>query len=601
MNRFLPALLALIFCFLTQAQAADTTPEGRGSLETPAQHNARMEWWRDARFGMFIHWGLYSEAAGYWDGKGTGDAGFSRGAGEWIMNDMHIPRAQYATLASRFDPVKFDADQWVKTARAAGMKYLVITSKHHDGFCMFNTRATAYNVVNDTPWHRDPLLALSKACRREGVKFCVYYSIMDWHSPDQEAANPNAERPTYNPTRFVPGRKEAYIQYLRTELKELITQYHPALLWFDGQWMNGWTDRDGQALYHYLRSLDPALIINDRVKGAGDYETPEQQIPPNGLPGRDWETCMTMNDTWGYKQDDDHWKSAQTLIRNLVDIASKGGNYLLNVGPTGEGVIPAASVERLTAIGQWMKINGPAIYGATASPFTRQLPWGRCTKIIKNGNTTLYLHVFDWPADGRLFVPNLLSKAESAFLLADPGKPLSVETNGDGTTIFVPPAAPDKISSTVVLKFNAAPEIAAWLIHQSDDGSLTLPAREASLHGSTIQYEIGSGHDNIGYWMNPDDWADWEFEVLQPGKFNLSAVMAATTPASFELSVAGQTLRCTTPMTENYVTFKRVELGAVEIPVAGKVMLAVHPVKDGWQPMNLRAIKLTPVAADPGK
>ena len=431
------------------------------------QRDARMAWWREARFGMFIHWGLYSQAAGYWEGKPTG------GAGEWIMNDMQIPRAQYATLASQFDPVKFNADQWVQTAKAAGMRYLVITSKHHDGFCIFNTKATGYNVVDATPWHKDPLLELSQACRRHGVKFCVYHSIMDWHSPDQLPARPDPEHPEYNPTSFAPGKKEAYVQYLRSELKELITQYHPAVLWFDGQWINGWSDADGRSLYGYLRGLDPALIINDRVKGAGDYETPEQYIPLNGLPSHDWETCMTMNDTWGYKRDDNNWKSTETLIRNIVDIASKGGNYLLNVGPTGEGLIPDASVERLKEIGQWMKVNGVAIYDTTASPFARQLPWGRCTTKTHGNKTTLYLHVFNWPADGRLIVPGLHNKISTAYLLAS-NERLAVQNSEEGVIVSLPAASPDKISSTVVLKFTRAPDIEDFKISAEPEGAFAL-------------------------------------------------------------------------------------------------------------------------------
>ncbi|HEV2318285.1 MAG TPA: alpha-L-fucosidase, partial [Verrucomicrobiae bacterium] len=560
--------------------------------ETSRQHDARMQWWRDARFGMFIHWGLYSEAAGYWNGQPTS------GAGEWIMTDMRIPRDQYATLASKFDPVKFDADQWAETARKAGMKYLVITSKHHEGFCMFKTKATDYNVVDATPWHTDPLQALSKACRRHGIKFCVYYSIMDWHSPDQAPATADPDHPEYNPTSFIPGRKEAYIQYMKAELAELIHQYHPGLIWFDGQWMNGWTDQDGQNLYRYLRTLDPKLIINNRIKGAGDYETPEQYIPPNGLPGRDWETCMTMNDTWGYKRDDNDWKSSETLIRNVVDIASKGGNYLLNVGPTGEGLIPDASIERLNEIGQWMKVNGAAIYGTSAGPFTRQLPWGRCTSKTSGRRTTLYLHVFDWPGDGRLAVP-LLNKIKRASLLVAPSKPLRTETGMNGDIIFLPPQAPDSISSTVVIKLDGAPEVLTIPIAQNNDGSVLLRASDAGLHGSQIQYESGRSHDNLGYWFQPEDWADWTFRVNHPGKFMVTAEIAAPGATAFELSIAGQDFHCAVPLTGSYFTYAPVQIGTVEISAAGDVTLAVHPVEKGWQPMNLRSIRLQP-AADSG-
>ena len=584
---FFPLLLLSGLAVTSHADPANDIPR-----ETAKEHSARMEWWRDARFGMFIHWGLYSEAAGYWNGQPTS------GAGEWIMTDMRIPRAQYVTLAPHFDPVKFDADQWAETAQKAGMKYLVITSKHHEGFCMFKTGATDYNVVDATPWHKDSLLALSKACRRHGIRFCVYYSIMDWHSPDQAPADPNPDHPTYNPTSFIPGQKEAYIQYMETELSELIRQYHPGVIWFDGQWMNGWTDEDGKRLYSYLRALDPKLIINNRVKGAGDYETPEQYIPPNGLPGRDWETCMTMNDTWGYKRDDNDWKSTGTLIRNVVDIASKGGNYLLNVGPTGEGLIPDASVERLAEIGQWMKVNGTAIYATGASPFSHQLPWGRCTTKISGHNTILYLHVFDWPVDGELAVP-VSNKIKRAALLVAPSTPLRTETGANGDTIFLPAQAPDKISSTVVVKLDGAPQVLTMPILQNNDGSVWLRAGDANLHGSQIQYESGESHDNLGYWFQPQDWADWTFKVSRPGKFLITAEIAAPGATSFQLSVAGQTFHCGAPVTGDYFHYKPLQIGELEIAAPGDVTLAVHPVKDRWQPMNLRSVKLDPVAENP--
>jgi alpha-L-fucosidase len=445
------AVLTTIWLAIASSLAADATQNSSNisvasdTDVSQTQHNARMAWWRAARFGMFIHWGIYAVPA----------------HGEWYMNNGHVPRDVYAEYARQFDPTNFNADRWVKIAKQAGMKYIVITSKHHDGFCMFNTKATTYNVVDDTPWHQDPLMALSKACRRYGIKFCVYYSIMDWHSPDQEPAKPDPEHPTYNPTSFVPGQKETYIRYMKTELNELISQYHPAVLWFDGDWMKGWTEQDGRELYDYLRSLDPGLIINNRLgshhdEGLGDFGTPEQHVPPNGMPRQDWETCMTINDDWGYNAQDHHWKSATTLIRNLVDIASKGGNYLLNVGPDATGIIPAPEVQRLRAMGAWLKINGQAIYGTTASPFERQLPWGRCTQKVASRGTTLYLHVFDWPKDGKLIVPGLHNRIAKAYLLKPTflgfHKKLPTVTGIDGVSISVPTTAPDNVSSTIVLK-----------------------------------------------------------------------------------------------------------------------------------------------------
>jgi alpha-L-fucosidase len=432
---WLPGLALAALLATPGLRAADAPSKSKPVFdETPAQHNMLMQWWRQARFGMFIHWGIYSVPA----------------HAEWYMNNGHIPRGKYEQYATQFDPVKFNADQWAQIAANAGMKYLVITSKHHDGFSMFDSAVTDYNVVKATPWGKDPLKALSAACRRHGIRFAVYYSIMDWHSPYQAAAHPDDTRPTYNPTHFVPGKKDDYIRYMKAQLKELVTQYHPAILWFDGGWMHGWTDADGQEIFRYLRSLDPLLVINNRARGSGDYGTPEQHIPANGLPGQDWETCMTINNSWGYNATDDHFKSARRLIRNLIDIASKGGNYLLNVGPTSLGQIPQPEVDRLEAMGAWLKTNGQAIYGTRPGPFTQQPAWGRVTA----KGDRLYLEVFDWPSDGKLQLPAVPNhEVAAAFLLAHPHRSgVSVSQDSDSITVSVPAEAPDAVASVVVLE-----------------------------------------------------------------------------------------------------------------------------------------------------
>ena len=244
---------------------------------------------------------------------------------------------------------------------------------------------------------------------------------------------------------------------MKEQLRELVTAYDPGVLWFDGEWQDWWSEEDGKELYKYVRGLKPNIIINNRVgrgregmKGlsktdqayAGDFGTPEQQIPPNGLPGVDWESCMTMNTTWGFKFYDDKWKSPEVIIRNLIDIASKGGNYLLNVGPTAEGLIPAPSVERLAAVGRWMKVNGESIYGTTASPFSSQLHFGRATS--KPG--CVYLHVFDWPADGNLFLPPLGKQVTRGFLLSAPKQAVKVTLGIDGWIVHLPAHASDPIA-----------------------------------------------------------------------------------------------------------------------------------------------------------
>ncbi len=418
--------------------------------------DGRMGWWREARFGLFIHWGVYAVPAGRYDGKEV------RGISEWIMTRANIPRDEYEKYAKDFNPTEFDADEWVQLAKDAGMKYLVITSKHHDGFTMFDSPATEWDIIDATPFDRDPLMELSEACAKRGIRFCTYYSIMDWHHRSQLPNKLNkAGRPVWNPTKIKPEEKQAYIAYMKAQLEPLVRDYKTHVLWFDGEWTPWWTEADGKAMYEWLRSLNDDLLINNRVgrgrKGmegltkegdhVGDFGTPEQQIPKTGLPGVDWESCMTMNKSWGYKVDDHQWKSTTQLIRNLIDTASKGGNYLLNVGPDAKGRIPQASVDRLRAMGEWLKVNGEAIYGTQAGPI--QPEWGRSTRKGK----TVYLHVFDWPGDGELVVAGLGGVTKSARLLAKPGQPLPVVSDEAGmVTITLPKEAHDPHATVVAVE-----------------------------------------------------------------------------------------------------------------------------------------------------
>ncbi|MHC5135632.1 MAG: alpha-L-fucosidase [Planctomycetota bacterium] len=427
--------------------ASQESPDYRN--ETTAEKDARMQWWRQARFGMFIHWGLYAVPAGEWDGNSN--------HAEWILTTAQIPVEQYEKFGPQFNPVKFDADRWVRMAKDAGMKYLVITSKHHDGFCLWDSDATDYDIMDRTPFKRDILKELSVACKAQGIKLCFYHSIMDWHHPD------------YLPRRKWEKRSAdgadypRYISYMKAQLEELVLRYDPAVLWFDGEWEKTWTHEEGLKLYDYVRSLKPEIIINNRVdKGrhgmqgtfdtsqyAGDFGTPEQEIPATGL-DYDWESCITMNRYWGWNKHDKDFKSTEDLIHKLVDIASKGGNFLLNIGPKPDGTFPIESIERLKHIGQWMAVNGESIYGTTASPFTG-LPWGRCTKRIDHDKTVLYLHVFDWPSNSHLRIPELESKIDTSYLLAN-HEPLETSSDEKGILIEVPKESIDPINTVIVLE-----------------------------------------------------------------------------------------------------------------------------------------------------
>jgi len=418
--------------------------------ETTKQRDERMKWWREARFGILIQWGLYSIPAGIWKGERI------ESYGEWIMNKAPITVAEYEPLAKQFKPEHFSAERWVRIAKLTGAKYIVFSTKHHDGFSMFDSKLTDYDVVDATPFKRNVFKELAEQCKKQGLKMCAYYSIMDWHHPDylprQKKDTRSAETADF----------ERYVKYMKGQLKELVTNYKPALLWFDGEWEKTWNPERGWDLYDYLRSLKSDLIINNRIgkgrkgmegldrKGsfAGDFGTPEQQIPATGLPGVDWETCMPMSSTWAYKSYVHDWKSSKVLIRNLVDIASKGGNYLLNVGPTAEGLIPEASVDRLNAIGKWMAVNGESIYGTTANPIG-EVPWGRCTA---KGNK-LYMHIFDWPKYCQLVVPVAKEKIKKAYLLAEKRQTPLMIIEVEGTTLVRVLTKPlDEIDTVVVLE-----------------------------------------------------------------------------------------------------------------------------------------------------
>ena len=473
--------------------------------ESKTQFDARMSWWNEARFGLFIHWGLYSIPAGEWKGKTD--------YGEWIRHSARIPLEEYNGFLGQFNPVKFDAEEWVRTAKEAGMKYIVITSKHHDGFCLFDSKYTDFNVMS-TPFKRDILEELSAACKKEGIKLCLYHSIMDWHDPDY------LPRRDWETARTMQGANfDRYVLHMKNQMKELLTNYGDiGVLWFDGNWERTWSNKRGLDLYAYVRSLQPNIIINNRVGQpppsesgvgfrdvgfVGDFGTPEQEIPPTGLPGKFWETCMTMNDHWGYNKQDSDWKSAGDLICKLVDIASKGGNFLLNVGPTSEGVFPEASIERLHKIGAWMKVNGEAIHGTMANPFA-DFKWGRCTRRLVDSGlisgkpvTRLYLHVFDWPHDGKLVVPGLANHPKQAYLLADIQKNrLPVTRNEDALMIDVPPEAPDSVCNVVVLDVDGKldvinpPKISADYNIFIDDLNVSLSSEREDID---IRYTLDGG------------------------------------------------------------------------------------------------------------
>jgi len=565
------------------------TPYNPYENETKQQKDERMSWWREARFGMFIHWGVYAVPAGIYNGKQID------GIGEWIMLRGQIPVKEYKAYAKEFNPVKYNPEKWAKLAKRAGMRYIVITSKHHDGFALFPSAVTDWDVEDATPYGKDLIGPLAEAARDEGLKFGLYYSqAQDWNHPGGAKAR-YEEGTGWDELQY--GDFDKYLEHIAApQVGEILSFYRPDVLWWDTpRWM---TQVRAETLIPLIRIV-PGIITNNRLGGGyrGDTETPEQHIPATGIKDRDWEVCMTMNSTWGYKSYDHDWKSAEDLIQKLCDIASKGGNFLLNVGPTAEGLIPQESIDRLEAIGAWMDINSEAIYGTTASPFFR-LPWGRCTKKIHPDGAVLYLHVFDWPKNKKLILQGLSSNPSSITLLQG-GEVLNWKAlNGDesGISIAVPSEAPDAISTVIKIEIEGELEVESMLPAQDKKRNLVLEPEYADLHnrlGTNLRLEKKNGQSNIGFWTDARAWISYTFEITQPGTFELLADVAGEKKCEISLNLGDQSrTKIEVNPSGSYSEFQSVDLGTLNIEEVGTHTLEIRAVNKDWSPINLRKITL---------
>ena len=444
------------------AQAVRPALSAGGVVQPPRQltnadpqKEQRLRWFREAKYGLFIHWGLYAIPAGQWQGRRT------LGLGEWIMFRAPVPVREYETLTSQFNPVKYNADEWVKLAKDAGMKYIVITSKHHDGFALFKSAVSGYNVVDATPFKRDILKELADACARQGMRLGFYYSqSQDWHEP-------NGAGNTWD---FPADDKKDYDQYLRgkaePQVRELLTGYGPvALIWFDTpRMMTG--DRPHR-FTRIVRSLQPDTLIDGRLGVEGDYVSTGDNVIPPAVSTAAWEVPATINHTWGYRQDDTDWKSPGQVAFKLVDIVSKGGNYLLNVGPMADGVIPQASQEILRTVGRWLQVNGDAVYGASPTPFGEELgePSARGAKDVRGDGLVyqqiqwrvtakpgkLYVTFFDEPR-APFALPPIRNAIKRAYRLADKA-PVDMKMENGRAVLNLERPIFDPMATVIVVEF----------------------------------------------------------------------------------------------------------------------------------------------------
>ena len=568
---------------------------GKSEVAEPLTKEERLAWFKEAKFGMFIHWGPYAQLAGEWKGQRLKTGQIA----EWIMHTFKIPVKEYRQMASQFNPEKFNAEQWVSLAKHAGMKYLVITAKHHDGFAMYHSKVSPYNIVDHTDFKRDPIKELADECAKAGIKFCAYYSHReDWDHP--YAYGNVWDYTTSQSNMDICDDPDKFRQYLdekaKPQLREILTNYGPlGLIWFD---RGMYTQQQGREFADFVHDLQPACLVNGRVghyykELLGDYQCLNDNGMPIGGIEEYWETPQTLNETWGYSRHDTTWKRPEEIIRRLVEIVSKGGNYLLNVGPTGEGVIPKASVNILRQVGHWVSQNGQSIYGTTASPFA-ETPWGGCTQ---KGNT-LFLHVFNWPSDGKLVIRGLNSPIARAFALVNKTQSLEYETQ-DGTTVIALPSAPiDPTCSVIVLEIQGRPDVAAPVVAQLENGDIPLDYVKAITHGDTIKRFNRKGAFHISKWTGPQDRISWNIDVERTGSYDVEITYSAKEAwrgRPYSVTLGTQCVQASVQATGDWYDYKTMTIGAVDIREPGPHHVVVRPESQGNDYlMYFKGIRLIP-------
>jgi alpha-L-fucosidase len=551
----------------------------------------RLSWFKKAKFGMFIHWGPYSNLAGEWNGRRV-PVGENA---EWIMEKLEIPRDEYRELARQFHPVEFDAKTWVQLAKNTGMKYLVITAKHHDGFAMYDSEVSDYNIVDWTPFRRDPIEELADECRKAGIKFCVYYSHReDW---DEPYAYGNDWDFDFVPEENLQQFENRYLDVkAKPQVRELITNYGPlGLIWFD---RGPYTQEQAKKFVQLARELQPDIIINGRVGSygqelVGDYQNMNDNGMPIGGIEEYWESPQTLNETWGYSKFDHGWKSTEEVIHRLVAIVSQGGNYLLNIGPTGTGAIPEPSVKILNEVGQWLEKNNESIYDCGAGPLQRH-EWGWTT--VKGHR--LYLHVQNWPDNNELIFNGLRTGVQSANFLVDASRELPVQQNHETIRLKLPQNPLDAVNTVIVLHLAGTPEVSPPVVSAADDGGILLDYITAKTHGNVVKRFNRKGKFHIAKWTAAEDSISWQFTLDTPGEYRVEITYAANREwagKNFVISSQKNLIKSAVKHTGDWYEYKTVETGTIKFASKGTKRVTIYPETEGTENlMYFKSLELIP-------
>ncbi|MBB3209421.1 alpha-L-fucosidase [Rhodopirellula rubra] len=558
---------------------------GERVVKLRAENANRGQLFDEGNYAMFIHWGLYSQLANKVDGKTY------YGIGEWIMNKnmAGIPKDRYKELAGTFNPIDFDADEIAGIAKDAGMKYIVITAKHHDGFAMYHSKACDFNIVDATPWNKDPMKELARACRDAGLGFGFYYSHnQDWTFPGGGGGPGKDEN----------GNRATFDDYFKKkclpQVREITTEYGPIeIVWFDtpGKMPKEYVEQ----LVEVVHENQPHAMVSGRAgHGLGDYQTlGDMEVPRHNIDGM-WESVDTTNDSWAYAWYDEYWKSPREILKRLLACVGRGGTYMLNVGPRGDGTIPERAVKTLRMSGEWIRRYPQVVYAADASPWQHALPWGDVT----GRDNTLYLCVFDWPASGKLHLPNLKTEIKSASLLHGP-KSDAIESSkqGDHAVFTLPPRAPEKLVSVIEVKLAGAPVVdPTWAIDPSVETMLLAEFADVS----NAKKEEKRWMEKFGEWkgvVHAFDWdtdgkASWTLDVLQPGDYNVELTYSGEGRLVWEVSVeGGETIRNQQNSSHNYQLFP---IGWINFPSAGRYTIDVRCLEGELETASLKSIHFAP-------